>query len=282
MQSTKQICKNCGNSFTGNYCSNCGEKVYTPKDKSVSHILSEGFHFVTHLEGNYLRTLRSILTRPGQYSLDYCNGIRKKYFKPVSLFLIGVIIYLFLPYTRGLNMTFGNNLNTFDFISLTKTAAVKKAATRHISMSELGHRFDTKSPKIAKILLLVILPLTGITLYLLFAKGKKKYFDHFIIGTEISSFFLYFTFILLPVFWLVISLIFWLFGVDPALLDNEWAIVPVYLAAMIVVCTRAFKLFYHVPYLHAFLKSLLFLLFHSIIVLLLYRLILYFVVLLFI
>jgi hypothetical protein len=283
MQASSPTCKNCGQPLTGKYCSNCGEKVYTPKDKSVSHILGEGFHFITHLEGSYFRTLRTIFTRPGRYSFDYCNGARKKYFKPVSFFLIGVIIYLFFPLSRGVNMPFDSYLGTFSFISLTKTAAVKKAAAEHISMAELAHHFDAKSPKIAKMLLLIILPLTGGALSLLFADRKKKFFDHFITGTEISSFFFYFLFILLPLFFqLVIGGILWLLNENPNLYNNEFIVLPLFVTVIVTFCTRAFKLFYDVSYLHAFSKSLLFLILYGAIVLFFYRLILYFVVLLFI
>ena len=76
-------CKNCGNRFTGKYCNVCGEKVYTEKDKSIKYIIEEGFHFLTHFEGTFLKSLKAIITRPGTLSLDYCNGIRKKYFKPL-------------------------------------------------------------------------------------------------------------------------------------------------------------------------------------------------------
>jgi hypothetical protein len=36
-------CKNCGNSFAGKFCNNCGEKVYTDHDKSFAHILKRYF-----------------------------------------------------------------------------------------------------------------------------------------------------------------------------------------------------------------------------------------------
>src|SRR4051812_13168732 len=87
MQSSAETvitCKNCSNQFTGNYCNNCGEKVYTAHDKSILHFLEEGMHFITHFDGSFFSTLKAIFTTPGKLSTDYTNGIRKRYFKPLS------------------------------------------------------------------------------------------------------------------------------------------------------------------------------------------------------
>lgn len=109
MQTVQHICKNCGHVFTGNYCNQCGEKVYTEHDKSLVHLLEEGFHFVTHFEGTLLTTIKTIFTKPGQLTLDYCNGVRKKYFRPLSFFLLLVVFYLVFPLLSGLNMTLYNH-----------------------------------------------------------------------------------------------------------------------------------------------------------------------------
>ena len=109
--STIHTCKNCGNQFTGKYCNVCGEKVYTDHDKSIAHFLEDALHFITHLEGTLITTLKTILTKPGRLSYDYCHGIRKKYFKPLSFFMLLVILYLLFPFFTGLNMPFRFYLN---------------------------------------------------------------------------------------------------------------------------------------------------------------------------
>ena len=73
-------CKNCQHEFTGKFCNQCGEKVYSEHDKSLKHVFEEGFHFLTHFEGTFFNTLRTIVLRPGKLSLDFCYGIRKRYF----------------------------------------------------------------------------------------------------------------------------------------------------------------------------------------------------------
>src|SRR5687768_6645997 len=110
MQPATISCKNCGNHFSGKFCNNCGEKVITGHDKSVLHLVDEGFHFLTHFEGKFFTTLRTMFSKPGLLSLDYCNGIRKRYYKPVSFFLLLVILYLLFPMFQGLNMTLSSHM----------------------------------------------------------------------------------------------------------------------------------------------------------------------------
>src|SRR6478736_8508316 len=104
MQPAVHICKNCNNSFSGKYCNHCGEKLYHEKDRSVFHLFEEGLHFLTHFDGTFFNTLKKIFTKPGQLSVDYCNGKRKTYFKPLSFFLLLVVLYLLFPVFEGLNM----------------------------------------------------------------------------------------------------------------------------------------------------------------------------------
>src|SRR5690349_21293596 len=104
MQDALIACKNCGNQFTGKFCNNCGEKVYTEHDKTFAHFIEESFHFITHIDSKFLRTWWLVMTRPAVVSTDISQGVRKRYYKPINLFLIGVVLYLLFPFFPGLNM----------------------------------------------------------------------------------------------------------------------------------------------------------------------------------
>jgi len=160
------VCQNCGQPTPGKFCANCGEKVYTAHDKSIRHLFEEAFHFITHLDSKFFRSIALVIKKPGFLSVEFCRGVRKKYFKPVSLFLIGVVIYLLLPFVQGLNLRFDSSIATFNSIGIhvLETAAEKKAAAHHVTMETLGEHYDAKSPKIAKLLLFLVLPLTGLAL----------------------------------------------------------------------------------------------------------------------
>ncbi len=192
-------CKNCGNHFSGKFCNTCGEKVYTSHDKSIAHIFEEGLHFITHFEGSFLITLKTIFTRPGKFSFDYCNGIRKKYFKPVSLFLLLIVLYLLFPRFQGLNMkleTYATDKYGFTWASvpLIKAKKEKKA----IEYRELAVIYDAKSSSVSKIALFFIIPLAAAIILLLFFTAKRYYFDHLILSLELSSFYIALHFLIIP------------------------------------------------------------------------------------
>lgn len=192
-------CKNCNTSFEGHYCNNCGEKVYTQHDKSISHLFEEALHFLTHFEGSFLTTLKTVFLKPGKFSLDYCNGLRKKYFKPVSLFLLLVVLYLLFPRFAGLNM----KLNTYaaeqyDFAWISAPLIKSKLNTKNIKFEQLAVLYDSKSSSVSKVGLFFILPFAATVLLLLFFAKKKFFFDHFILALELSSIYIGLHFLLIP------------------------------------------------------------------------------------
>jgi hypothetical protein len=282
MEKTSIVCKNCGNQFSGKYCNNCGEKVYSEHDKTLSHLFEEAFHFITHFDSKFFRTLWKVFTKPGFVSKEFCDGIRKKYFKPVSLFLIGVVIYLIFPVLRGLNINFGSHISQYKVLHLPFMLewASATAAHKHITLEQLAYLFNQKSEKVSKLLLVILIPLTGLLLNAIFPRRTKKYFDHFILAAEINTFYLYFTFLLAPVILNVVFRIASLFGAQEMDYgDNFWSIL-FFTVPMLLFVAASLKRFYELKTLRTVLKSLLFLIGHMFIVYFLYRIILYSIVML--
>ena len=200
------ICKNCSNQFSGNYCNACGEKVYTQKDKKLSHLFGEAFHFVTHFEGTFFNTLKAIFTDPGKLSGDYCDGLRKKYFKPLSLFLLLVILYLFFPVFEGLNMKLGFYPQQKYYGHYAATKIQQKLTETGFTENELAEKFHAKSEKTSKFLLISIVPFTALIFYAIVFFKRRYFFDHVVFSAEINSFYLLWGFLILP-FLLVIFII---------------------------------------------------------------------------
>jgi len=277
-------CKNCSNHFSGKFCNICGEKVYSEKDKSVKHFFEEIFHFITHFDSKFFKTLLLIFKKPGTLSLLYCNGIRSRFFKPTSLFLIGIVIYLLFPVFQGLNLSFRGNITNFDhqYMHFISSLAEQKAAAKQISMAQLGEKYDHLSPKFAKVLLLILLPLTGLALQLLFRKKRGYYFDHLVLATEANNMYLYFTFFIMPLLLYIPAFFARIFNFSSVRIFTDTITIPLYLIVLLVWSAVAFKTFYKIKTSRALLKGLLFLLLHSIILYIIYRVILFLIVLLFI
>lgn len=276
-------CINCGSTITDRFCSHCGEKVFSEHDKTIGHFLHEAFHFLTHLDGKFLTSLKAVFLKPGLLSLEYCQGIRKKYFKPVSLFLVGVIIYLLFPLLQGLNMSHAENVNTFStlHVGIVKDMSVRKADKLGITLQELGERYDAKSPKVSKIMLLLLLPFSGLLLWLLFFRKRTYLFDHLIMGTEMNTVFLYMVFLVIPLLLrLGGSIWYWTTGGDFDYGDP--VIVPLQFVILSVYWSLSFRRFYGTGRWETAWKTAVFFILHAALVYVVYRLLLFFVVMMFI
>lgn len=201
------VCKNCGHHFVGKFCNRCGEKVYSDHDKKLGHFFEEGLHFITHLEGKLFTTLKIIFTKPGQLSTDYCNGIRKKYFKPLSLFLLLVVLYLILPFFEGLNMRLQYYPKQNYFGQYAAKVIENKIAHKAISFEALSDKFHVKAEKISKFLLIVLIPLTALVFYAMAFKKRKYLFDHMVFAAEINSAYLLWGFFVMPLLLTLVNLI---------------------------------------------------------------------------
>ncbi|MBC7827098.1 MAG: DUF3667 domain-containing protein [Chitinophagaceae bacterium] len=273
-------CKNCSNQFVGNYCNLCGEKVFHERDKSVAHFFDESFHFLTHFDNKFFRSIWVVFTRPAKISTDIVQGIRKKYFKPLNLFLIGVILYLLFPFFQGLNLPLASHLKE-GYAPYTRYLVKYKMSSRQLNADEIAFKFNSKSPKFAKVLLLVIIPLSGLALAALFFRNKNYYFDHITLAAELNTVYLYFTFFIMPLaFMIIFFIVRFLTRTDIDLKDN--ISLPLYSLVFGSYCYMSFIRFYNERKLPALIKSILFLALHMLIVYFLYRIILLSVVFLFI
>ncbi|QNA44831.1 DUF3667 domain-containing protein [Lacibacter sediminis] len=200
-------CKHCSNQFTGKYCNVCGEKVYSLEDKSIIHFFSEALHFITHFEGTLFTTLKAMFTSPGLITTDYCNGVRKKYFKPLSFFLLLVFLYLLFPVFEGLNMKleFYPNQDYYGNYAAKKIQTV--LSNTGMTMEELSEKFHTKGEKISKFLLVILVPVTALFFYAIGFMKRRFYFDNMVFSAEVNSFFLLWGFLCLPLITTVTNII---------------------------------------------------------------------------
>ena len=270
----QNTCKNCGNQFVGKYCNSCGEKIYSEKDKSIKKLFEEFFHFIFHFEGSLLITIKTMFRVPGQVSLDYCNGRRKRYFKPLSLFLLLVVVYLIFPVFEGLNQKMYYYTSHIVYGSFAKE---KIAAAMHhtgLSFAGLQEVFHQRSLKVSKFLLIILIPLTALWFWLLTFKKRKYFFDHMVFAAEVNAVFILLGFLLFP---LLLTAFEWIYKVVAgnylAISDDVIGMITgLFLYSF--VAAGAYR-FYQIKKWQAVLFGLLFGLAHFIIVQLIYKFILF-------
>lgn len=88
-------CPNCGASVSGNFCHQCGqETVLHPP--SMGEFLHEFIGHYVALEGKLWQTLKLLVLRPGQLTLEYMAGRRVRYVQPLRVYLTFSLIFFAL------------------------------------------------------------------------------------------------------------------------------------------------------------------------------------------
>ena len=90
------ICLNCSSELAASqhFCANCGQKTSTHRI-TFSHLLHDFFHALTHADKGVLHLLKELTFRPGTVAREYVRGKRKKYFNPITFFLLVMVLFVF-------------------------------------------------------------------------------------------------------------------------------------------------------------------------------------------
>lgn len=92
----KKYCPNCHHPlpYKAKFCAYCGQKNQDGK-VPVGDLVQQVWFKVFHLESRYFTAIFRLLI-PGQVSIDYFSGKRKRYPPPVQLFFVVMFFFLFI------------------------------------------------------------------------------------------------------------------------------------------------------------------------------------------
>jgi hypothetical protein len=187
------VCPNCGRRFEGTFCSGCGEKRVEPGDYSLWRFLGDAVQALTNVEAPFLRSLVTLVARPGRLTADYLAGRRRPYLRPLQLFLFCNLLFFFAQVYTGSN-TFTTPLNVhlhhLPYSPFARQVVGEELRTRHRDYTSYQQRFDRTASDLAKSLVLVMAPMQGLFLQLLYWRSRRHYVEHLVFSLHFYSFFL--------------------------------------------------------------------------------------------
>jgi hypothetical protein len=86
------MCLNCGAALDGPFCSHCGQRAVAPKP-TLHELLHDALEEFLHFDGKVVQTLRTLVTRPGQLTVDIIAGRRARYIAPLRLYLTVSVLF---------------------------------------------------------------------------------------------------------------------------------------------------------------------------------------------
>ena len=96
-------CGNCATIYSGNYCPECGQESFTGAPTAVDFI----YEFLTRNifeRGKMPRTIWRLLRYPGSLTVDFLEGRRQRFIRPVRLYF-GLSVLYFLALTLSASLS---------------------------------------------------------------------------------------------------------------------------------------------------------------------------------
>lgn len=159
-------CLNCGHSFQGNFCSNCGQKA-SVKKLNWKSLTDEFIHFFTHAEHSFIYTTRSLFNKSGYIVKEFLDGKRKKVHKPITFVLIWFAIY---------------KLISTGYDSLSTWLELKKFTFSEPTLRVLWHGVKNKTLIQYEnfITILIVAPLLVLLGWVVFRKTKTSFVERWV------------------------------------------------------------------------------------------------------
>lgn len=184
-----QPCKNCENTFEGNFCSNCGQKVNTVRLNW--HYLKDEFKYVfLHVNKGLLYTAKQLFIRPGDTVREFIEGKRVQHYKPILMLFVlaginGLIMHFF-PAEKFIYPNSTNALSASKQIEITKK--LMDLLSSHYTLFEL-----------------ILLPIYSFCSWLAFKKYGYNYIENIIINCYATSLRLMIGILFFPIQYLLLN-----------------------------------------------------------------------------
>jgi len=97
---TESNCLNCGNTFTGHFCNNCGQENLELKE-DFGHLMVHAVGDYFHFDEKFFHTLKPLLFQPGKLTVDYMAGKRTQYLHPIRMYIFISLLYFILLFSNN-------------------------------------------------------------------------------------------------------------------------------------------------------------------------------------
>jgi hypothetical protein len=178
-----EACVSCGEPAGAPYCPQCGERRAADREYSLAHFAREGAEAFTNADGKLLRTLWTLLRRPGELTAAYMRGERVGYMRPLQLFLLINVAYFALTTWTGARV-FDTPLAVHMNATVHKEIATRlvraRLAARGITAHQYRATFDSVSRTHAKSLIILMVPGFAVFVALVAARHRRYALQHLV------------------------------------------------------------------------------------------------------
>ena len=188
-------CPNCGSELVRHYCPDCGQKAPQPDDYSLREHAADFVDQVASLDGRIVRTLRTLISRPGALTIAHLAGRRARYLRPLQLFLlVNVLLFVAAPRAPMFSYSLDNYLENAPPSPALVTRLVQRHAHVGVIRDSYVAAFDKRVEAQRKSLIILFVPALALVLHALFSwRGAspgvpRRYGEHLVFSLHVLAF----------------------------------------------------------------------------------------------
>ncbi len=181
-------CQRCGELVFGKFCSSCGSRVVPENQRDL---FNEFLYAMTDLEKRFFYTLKMLLKNPKEVIEEYLSGERAKYFPPIRLFMITLVLgYFWFSWSEDIftgDKSMYNYLKK-SFVDAYKPMALKEGKVFSQENFDLFyHEFMKYLNLFYKFLSALSIPISAILTYIVYRSRRWSFISHLAINTYLVS-----------------------------------------------------------------------------------------------
>lgn len=186
-------CPTCRTGVATAYCPDCGEKPLRQRELTLRGLLEQIFEAFTNIDSKLVRSLRSLLTRPGQLTVAFLEGRRKAFLSPVALFLIANVLFFAMESLTGgtvFTTPLDSHLHRQPWSEFAPQLVAYRLAALHTTLDQYAPVFDRAVALKARSLIICMALAFAFVPMLVFRGSKRPLVAHAVFSLHFYAFLL--------------------------------------------------------------------------------------------
>jgi len=192
-QAVPWTCPTCHTEVGSAYCPDCGEKPLRARELSLRGLLDQMIEAFTNIDSKLVRSVRSLLTRPGLLTVAFLEGRRKAFLSPVALFLIANVLFFAMESLTGSTVfttPLESHLHKQPWSVFAPQLVAHRLASLHTTLEQYAPVFDRAVALKARSLIICMALSFAFAPMLVFLRSKRPLVAHAAFSLHLYAFLL--------------------------------------------------------------------------------------------
>lgn len=164
------VCKNCSEPITHNFCAHCGQKKFKRID--ANYVKDEMQYSVLHMNKGFFYSVRKLIANPGKTAREYIDGNRVNHYKPILLTFVLAGIATFISF-KGLGLS----------------SILQRYYAEQNLNSDFSNDVVTVLQGFNSFIMLGMVPIFALATWLAFKKFGHNYFEHMVLNAYFMAYY---------------------------------------------------------------------------------------------